>query len=155
MTVTIVDAARPVTGGVDTHLDLNVAAALDGIGGLLAGGGVPPTAGRDPELLGWVSRVRAGGPGGGGGPRAFWAGPGPVPAGGGGAGGGGGPPQPAGPPPVRQVRSAGCGGGGPGGIVWPGLRGGQVPGRERGGDPGAGGGQAVRPVGQDPGPEPD
>ena len=35
MTVTIVDAARPVTGGVDTHLDLNVAAALDGIGGLL------------------------------------------------------------------------------------------------------------------------
>jgi transposase len=26
MTVTIVDAARPVTGGVDTHLDLNVAA---------------------------------------------------------------------------------------------------------------------------------
>ena len=33
MTVTIVDAARPVTGGVDTHLDLNVAAALDGIGG--------------------------------------------------------------------------------------------------------------------------
>ena len=50
MTVTIVDVARPVlggvdahlevnvapgrvTGGVDTHLDLNVAAALDGIGG--------------------------------------------------------------------------------------------------------------------------
>lgn len=35
MTVTIVDGPRPVTGGVDTHLDLNVAAALDGIGGLL------------------------------------------------------------------------------------------------------------------------
>jgi hypothetical protein len=29
MTVTIVDAPRPVTGGVHTHLDLNVAAALD------------------------------------------------------------------------------------------------------------------------------
>ena len=28
MALTIVDTARPVTGGVDTHLDLNVAAAL-------------------------------------------------------------------------------------------------------------------------------
>ncbi len=44
MTVTIVDAARPVTGGVDTHLDLNVAAALDGIGGLL-GAAQPPRPG--------------------------------------------------------------------------------------------------------------
>ena len=33
--MTIVDCTRPVTGGVDTHLDLNVAAALDSIGGLL------------------------------------------------------------------------------------------------------------------------
>ena len=31
----IVEAARAVTGGVDTHLDVNVAAALDDIGGLL------------------------------------------------------------------------------------------------------------------------
>src|SRR6266702_4972757 len=60
MTVTIVDAARPVTGsgdmhpdlhaapclvtgGVDTHLDLNVAAALDGIGGLLGVAEFPAT----------------------------------------------------------------------------------------------------------------
>ena len=52
MTVTIVDAVRPVTGGIDTRLDLsvasrlvtggvdthwdvNVAAALDRVGGLL------------------------------------------------------------------------------------------------------------------------
>jgi transposase len=35
MTLTIVDEARPVTGGVDTHADTHVAAALDGIGGLL------------------------------------------------------------------------------------------------------------------------
>ena len=35
MAVTIVDASRPVTGGVDTHLEVHVAAALDGIGGLL------------------------------------------------------------------------------------------------------------------------
>src|SRR5581483_9842720 len=35
MAMTIVDESRSVTGGVDTHLDLNVAAALDGVGGLL------------------------------------------------------------------------------------------------------------------------
>ena len=48
--MTIVEAPRAVTGGVDTHLDLNVAAALDDIGGLLgveefatdAGGCCPP-----------------------------------------------------------------------------------------------------------------
>ena len=33
--MTIVEAARGVTGGVDTHLDLHVAAALDPLGGLL------------------------------------------------------------------------------------------------------------------------
>jgi len=33
--MTTVDAARPVTGGVDTRLDVNVAAALDPNGGLL------------------------------------------------------------------------------------------------------------------------
>jgi transposase len=35
MAVTIVDTSRPVTGGVDTHLEVHVAAALDGIGDLL------------------------------------------------------------------------------------------------------------------------
>jgi transposase len=35
MAMTIVEAPRAVTGGVDTHLDVHVAAALDGIGGLL------------------------------------------------------------------------------------------------------------------------
>jgi len=72
MTVTIVDAARPVTGGadahlevnvapglvtggVDTHLDLNVAAALDGIGGLLAVAEFPATLAGHRELLGWLS----------------------------------------------------------------------------------------------------
>ncbi len=33
--MTIVEAARSVTGGVDTHLDIHVAAALDPLGGLL------------------------------------------------------------------------------------------------------------------------
>jgi transposase len=55
MTVTIVDAACPVTGGVDTHLDLNVAAALDAIGGLLAVAEFPTTAAGHRELLGWLS----------------------------------------------------------------------------------------------------
>jgi len=35
MTMTIVEAARGITGGVDTHLDIHVAAALDPLGGLL------------------------------------------------------------------------------------------------------------------------
>jgi transposase len=35
MAMTIVEAARPVIGGVDTHLELHVAAALDPIGGVL------------------------------------------------------------------------------------------------------------------------
>jgi transposase len=72
VTVTIVDAARPVTGGVnthlglnvapcpvtggvDTHLDLNVAAALDAIGGLLAVAEFPATAAGRRDLLGWLS----------------------------------------------------------------------------------------------------
>jgi transposase len=72
MTVTIVDAARPVpggadtrsglnvaprlvTGGVDTHLDLNVAAALDRVGGLLGVAEFPTTPAGHRELLGWLS----------------------------------------------------------------------------------------------------
>jgi transposase len=72
MTVTIVDAARPVTGsgdthpglhaasclvtgGVDTHLDLNVAAALDGIGGLVGVAEFPATLAGHRDLLGWLA----------------------------------------------------------------------------------------------------
>jgi Transposase len=53
--VTIVDVPRPVTGGVDTHLDLNVAAALDPIGGLLAVAEFPATSGGHRRLLGWLA----------------------------------------------------------------------------------------------------
>jgi transposase len=35
MAMTIVDSSRPITGGVDTHLDNHVAAALDANGGVL------------------------------------------------------------------------------------------------------------------------
>jgi transposase len=49
-----VDTSRPVTGGVDTHLDVNVAAALDAIGGLLGVGEFPTSAAGHDELLGWL-----------------------------------------------------------------------------------------------------
>jgi transposase len=124
MTVTIVDAARPVTGGVDTHLDLNVAAALDGIGGLLAVAEFPTTSAGHRELLGWLSgfgpvaRVGVEGTGSyGAGLARFLRAAGvqvvEVDR-----------PKPAGPPAVGEVRSAGCRRGGPGSDVWPGVWGG-------------------------------
>jgi transposase len=53
----IVEAARStaVTGGVDTHLDLNVAAALDSIGGLLGVAEFPTTADGHDKLLCWLA----------------------------------------------------------------------------------------------------
>jgi hypothetical protein len=41
--MTTVDVTRPVTGGVDSHLDVNVAAAPDPIGGLLGVAEFPTT----------------------------------------------------------------------------------------------------------------
>ncbi len=52
--MTIVET-RAVTGGVDTHLDVHVAAALDGIGGLLGVESFPTTASGYSELLGWLA----------------------------------------------------------------------------------------------------
>jgi len=52
--MTTVDATRPVTGGVDTHLDLNVAAALDPLGGLLGLAEFPTTKRGHVELLGFL-----------------------------------------------------------------------------------------------------
>jgi len=60
MTVTIVEETRPVTcrtaitGGVDTHADTHVAAALDPVGGLLGVREFPATAGGYARLLGWL-----------------------------------------------------------------------------------------------------
>ena len=45
---------RAVTGGVDTHLDVHVAAALDGIGGLLGVESFPTTRAGYTELLSWL-----------------------------------------------------------------------------------------------------
>ena len=52
--MTIVEAARPVTGGVDTHLDMNVAAALDDIGGLLGVEEFATDAAGHRRLLSWL-----------------------------------------------------------------------------------------------------
>lgn len=49
--MTTVDVTRPVTGGVDTHLDVNVAAALDPIGGLLGVAEFPTTPAGNRELV--------------------------------------------------------------------------------------------------------
>jgi transposase len=57
MTVTIVETraeTRAITGGVDTHADVYVAAALDPIGGLLGVREFPATAAGYARLLGWL-----------------------------------------------------------------------------------------------------
>ncbi len=50
----IVDQTRTVTGGVDTHLDLHVAAALDHIGGLLGTATFEATLAGENELACWL-----------------------------------------------------------------------------------------------------
>ena len=57
MTVTIVETrvqARAITGGVDTHAGVHVAAALDPIGGLLGVAEFPATPAGYAQLLGWL-----------------------------------------------------------------------------------------------------
>ena len=52
--MTIVDPARAVTGGVDTHLELNVAAAMDALGSLLGVAQFPTTVSGHSERLAWL-----------------------------------------------------------------------------------------------------
>ena len=54
MALTIVEERRAITGGVDTHADVHVAAALDPIGGLPGVREFPATAGGYAGLLGWL-----------------------------------------------------------------------------------------------------
>jgi transposase len=53
--VTIVESTRPVTGGVDTHLDVHVAAAIDASGGVLGVESFPTTRAGFGELYRWLS----------------------------------------------------------------------------------------------------
>lgn len=55
MAVSIVDSARRVTGGVDTHLEIHVAAVLDGIGGLLGVESFPTSVKGNRCLLEWMA----------------------------------------------------------------------------------------------------
>jgi transposase len=52
--MTIVEDACVITGGVDTHADLHVAAALDPLGGVLGVREFPATATGYVQLLGWL-----------------------------------------------------------------------------------------------------
>jgi transposase len=52
--MTIVEDRRAITGGVDTHADTHVAAALDPIGGLLGVREFPATRAGYASLLGWL-----------------------------------------------------------------------------------------------------
>ena len=76
--MTIVEAARTVTGGVDTHLDVHVAAALDPIGALLGTERFDTDSAGYKALLSWLEsfgplcKVGVEGTGSyGAGPRAF------------------------------------------------------------------------------------
>jgi transposase len=55
MAMAIVDAARSVTGGVDTHADVHVAAALDELGALVGTASFATTAAGYRELAGWLA----------------------------------------------------------------------------------------------------
>jgi transposase len=54
--MTIVEERTAVTGGVDTHSEVHVAAALDSVGGLLATREFPATAAGYASLLGWLGK---------------------------------------------------------------------------------------------------
>ena len=52
--MTILEDTRVITGGVDTHADMHVAAALDPVGGLLGVREFPATAAGYADLLSWL-----------------------------------------------------------------------------------------------------
>ena len=54
MTIVKTRGTRAITGGVDTHADTHVAAALDPVGGLLGVQEFPATAGGYARLPGWL-----------------------------------------------------------------------------------------------------
>src|SRR5215203_3516416 len=53
--MSIVEVMRPIVGGVDTHLDVHVAAAVDPVGGLLGVESFPTTPAGYHELSSWLS----------------------------------------------------------------------------------------------------
>src|SRR6266542_862872 len=55
MAMTIVETTRPITGGVDTHLDVHVAAAVDANGGVLGVESFATTPAGYVQLHGWLA----------------------------------------------------------------------------------------------------
>jgi transposase len=55
MDLTMVGRSRSVIGGVDTHLDANVAAVLDGVGGLLGTESFRTTVDGNRRLMKWMA----------------------------------------------------------------------------------------------------
>ena len=55
MAMTIVETTRPITGGVDTHLDVHVAAAVDANGGVLGVESFATTLDGYRELCSWLA----------------------------------------------------------------------------------------------------
>jgi hypothetical protein len=53
--MTIVESTRPVTGGVDTHADVHVAAVVDANGGVLGVRSFATTPAGFAELHGWLT----------------------------------------------------------------------------------------------------
>ena len=54
MAMTIVESTGPITGGVDTHLDVHVAAAVDANGGALGVESFATTPAGYRELCSWL-----------------------------------------------------------------------------------------------------
>src|SRR6202521_4810316 len=74
MAMTIVETTRPVTGGVDTHADVHVAAAVDVNGGVLGVESFATTPSGYVALAGWLAAFGAVGRGGVEGTGAYGAG---------------------------------------------------------------------------------
>ena len=121
--MTIVKERPAITGGVDTHSEVHVAAALDPLGGLLGTREFPATAAGYARLLGWLGKFGNVALVGVEGTDSYGAGLTRYLAVHGVPGRGGGPGRPAGPAPQRQVRPAGRGQRRPRRAVWPGSRG--------------------------------
>ena len=79
MAMTIVEAAPGVTGGVDTHLDTHVAAALDPLGRLIGSEPFAADAAGYKALLAWLETFGEVTEVGMEGNRLLWRGPGPLP----------------------------------------------------------------------------
>ena len=133
--MTIVESTRPITGGVDTHLDVHVAAAVDANGGVLGVESFATTPAGYGELCSWLQgsarSMRVGVEGTG----AYGAGLGASSARRGPGGDRGRSSEPTGASPQRQVRRARRDRSGAGGVVGSCVRDREVRRWRRRGDP--------------------